>query len=131
MDNNSNINDTACWPECRRVNGTEMMVHYPASARLTSSMPKRVFARTRWPSLKREDDRHRWEYETGVWFNSIIFCSMTWKTVSCVVWKFLDAWDKVTASTDAPVLRDEWNDWRLSPADNLPGSTSARYFLNE
>ncbi|EMC1835509.1 hypothetical protein QG935_004668, partial [Salmonella enterica] len=64
------------------------------------------------PSLKREDDRHRWEYETGVvWFNSIILLDDVENSILRGL-KFLDAWT-VTGSTDAPVLRDEWgNDWR-------------------
>ncbi|EKP5434609.1 hypothetical protein P3N87_004877 [Salmonella enterica] len=82
------------------VNGTEMMVYYLVSATDLEQAEAGVLemGRTWWPALKREDDRHRWEYAAGVvWFNSIIP---------------LDAWT-VTGSVDTPVLRDEWgNDWR-------------------
>ncbi len=46
--------------------------------------------------------------------------------------KFLDAWT-VTGSTDAPVLGAMSGGMTggISPADNLPGSTSAWYFLND
>lgn len=68
--------------------------------------------RTWWPSLQREDDRHRWEYAAGVvWFNSIILLDDVENSILRGL-KFLDAWN-VTGTTDAPVLRDEWeNDWR-------------------
>lgn len=133
MDNNSNINDTWLVGLGVDVNGTEMMVHYLVSATDLEHAEAGVLemGRTWWPSLKREDDRHRWEYETGVvWFNSIILLDDVENSILRGL-KFLDAWT-VTGLTDAPVLRDEWGmTGGISPADNLPGSTSAWYFLNE
>ncbi|ECE8261313.1 hypothetical protein EVI75_17705 [Salmonella enterica subsp. enterica serovar Hvittingfoss] len=114
MDNNSNINDTWLVGLSVDVNGTEMTVHYLVSATGLEHAEAGVLemGRTWWPSLKREDDRHRWEYETGVvWFNSIILLDDVENGILRGL-KFLDAWT-VTGSTDAPVLRDEWgNDWR-------------------
>ncbi|EAA1752717.1 TPA: hypothetical protein G9E65_004458 [Salmonella enterica] len=114
MDNNSNINDTWLVGLSVDVNGTEMTVHYLVSATDLEHAEAGVLemGRTWWPSLKREDDRHRWEYETGVvWFNSIILLDDVENSILRGL-KFLDAWT-VTGSTDAPVLRDEWgNDWR-------------------
>ncbi|EDM7409277.1 hypothetical protein CWG93_18780 [Salmonella enterica subsp. enterica serovar Sandiego] len=68
--------------------------------------------RTWWPALKREDDRHRWEYPGGVvWFNSIVLLDDVENSILRGL-KFLDAWT-VTGAPDAPVLREEWgNDWR-------------------
>ena len=68
--------------------------------------------RTWWPSLRREDDRHRWEFPEGVvWFNSIILLDDVENSILRGL-KFLDAWT-VTGSTDMPRLHDEWgNDWR-------------------
>ncbi|EDD8367936.1 hypothetical protein BXL84_22910 [Salmonella enterica subsp. enterica serovar Ball] len=128
MDNNSNINDTWLVGLSVDVNGTEMTVHYLVSATDLEHAEAGVLemGRTWWPSLKREDDRHRWEYETGVvWFNSIILLDDVENSIlrglkflddveNSILrgLKFLDAWT-VTGSTDAPVLRDEWgNDWR-------------------
>lgn len=114
MDNNSNINDTWLVGLSVDVNGTEMMVHYLVSATDLVHAEAGVLemGRTWWPSLQREDDRHRWEYETGVvWFNSIILLDDVENSILRGL-KFPDAWT-VTGSTDAPVLRDEWgNDWR-------------------
>ncbi|ECA3871891.1 TPA: hypothetical protein G8R10_003619 [Salmonella enterica] len=114
MDNNSNINDTWLVGLSVDVNGTEMMVHYLVSATDLEHAEAGVLemGRTWRPSLKREDDRHRWEYETGmVWFNSIILLDDVENSILRGL-KFPDAWT-VTGSTDAPVLRDEWgNDWR-------------------
>ncbi|EBC8249457.1 hypothetical protein LAY59_22150 [Escherichia coli] len=68
--------------------------------------------RTWWSSLKREDERHRWEYPGGVvWFNSIVQLGDVENSILRGL-KFLDAWT-VTGAQDAPELRDEWgNDWR-------------------
>ncbi|EDI4631254.1 hypothetical protein NQ468_001281 [Salmonella enterica] len=96
------------------VNGTEMMVYYLVSATDLEQAEAGVLemGRTWWPALKREDDRHRWEYAAGVvWFNSIIPLDDVENSILCGL-KFLDAW-AVTGSVDTPVLRDEWgNDWR-------------------
>ncbi|END4470388.1 hypothetical protein ABL536_004559 [Salmonella enterica subsp. enterica serovar Bareilly] len=110
MDNNSNVNDTWLVGLSVDVNGTEMMVHYLVLEHAEAGVLQ--MGRTWWPSLKREDDRHRWVYETGVvWFNSIILLDDVENSILRGL-KFLDAWT-VTGSTDAPVLRDEWgNDWR-------------------
>ncbi|EAO8183383.1 hypothetical protein AHV57_22145 [Salmonella enterica] len=114
MDNNSNINDTWLVGLSVDVGATEMIVHYLISATDLAHAEAGVLemGRTWWPSLKREDDRHRWEYETGVvWFNSIILLDDVENSILRGL-KFPDAWT-VTGSTDAPVLRDEWgNDWR-------------------
>lgn len=114
VDNNSNINDTWLVGLSVDVDGTEMMVYYLVSASDLSLAEAGVLemGRTWWPSLKREDDRHRWEYPEGVvWFNSIILLDDVENAILRGL-KFLDAWT-VTGSTDAPVLRDEWgNDWR-------------------
>ncbi|ECC1750774.1 hypothetical protein FNI40_26185 [Salmonella enterica subsp. diarizonae] len=96
------------------VGGTEMMVHYLVSATDLAHAEAGVLemGRTWWPALKREDDRHRWEYPGSVvWFNSIILLDDVENAILRGL-KFPDAWT-VTGSTDAPVLRDEWgNDWR-------------------
>ncbi|EAP0965983.1 hypothetical protein Y940_005023 [Salmonella enterica subsp. enterica] len=96
------------------VGGTEMMVYYLVSATDLAQAEAGVLemGRTWWPSLQREDDRHRWEYTAGVvWFNSIILLDDVENSILRGL-KFLDAWN-VTGTTDAPVLRDEWeNDWR-------------------
>ncbi|ELH9297383.1 hypothetical protein RQW87_004300 [Salmonella enterica] len=96
------------------VGGTEMMVYYLISATDLEHAEAGVLemGRTWWPSQNREDDRHRWEYATGVvWFNSIILLDDVENSILRGL-KFLDAWN-VTGTTDAPVLRDEWdNDWR-------------------
>ncbi len=114
MDNNSNINDTWLVGLSVDVGVTEMMVHYLVSATDLAHAEAGVLemGRTWWPSLQREDDRHRWEYPEGVvWFNSIILLDDV-ENVILRGLKFPDAWT-VTGSTDAPVLRDEWgNDWR-------------------
>ncbi|MDX9500264.1 hypothetical protein SM438_21070 [Salmonella enterica] len=96
------------------VGATEMMVYYLISATDPEHAEAGVLemGRTWWPSLKREDDRHRWEYPEGVlWFNSFILLDDVENSILRGL-KFLDAWT-VTGTTDAPVLRDEWdNDWR-------------------
>lgn len=96
------------------VDGTEMMVYYLVSASDLSLAEAGVLemGRTWWPSLQREDDRHRWEYPEGVvWFNSIILLDDVENAVLRGL-KFLDTWT-VSGTSDAPVLRDEWgNDWR-------------------
>lgn len=96
------------------VDGTEMMVYYLVSASDLSLAEAGVLemGRTWWPSLQREDDRHRWEYPEGVvWFNSIILLDDVENSILREL-KFLDAWT-VTGSTDMPRLNDDWgNDWR-------------------
>ncbi|EEG8015969.1 hypothetical protein PV820_004430 [Salmonella enterica] len=96
------------------VDGTEMMVYYLVSATDLAQAEAGVLemGRTWWPALKREDDRHRWEYPGGVvWFNSIVLLDDVENSILRGL-KFLDAWT-VTGAPDAPVLRDEWgNDWR-------------------
>ncbi|MCO4160866.1 hypothetical protein [Citrobacter amalonaticus] len=96
------------------VDGTEMMVYYLVSASDLSLAEAGVLemGRTWWPSLQREDDRHRWEYPEGVvWFNSIILLDDVENSILRGL-KFLDAWT-VTCSTDMPRLHDDWgHDWR-------------------
>ncbi|EJI4859022.1 hypothetical protein RTS15_005238 [Salmonella enterica] len=96
------------------VDGTEMMVYYLVSATGLEHAEAGVMemGRTWWPTLKREDDRHRWEYPGGVvWFNSIILLDDLETSILRGL-KFLDAWT-VTGAPDAPVLCDEWgDDWR-------------------
>ncbi|MDS0912233.1 hypothetical protein [Escherichia coli] len=96
------------------TSGVEMMVYHLVSAETPEQAEAGVLemGRTWWSALKREDDRHRWEYAAGVvWFNSIILLDDVETSILRGL-KFLDAWN-VTGTTDAPVLRDEWdNDWR-------------------
>ena len=96
------------------VDSTEMMVYYLISATGLAQAEAGVMemGRTWWPSLRREDDRHRWEFPEGVvWFNSIILLDDVENSILRGL-KFLDAWT-VTGSTDMPRLHDEWgNDWR-------------------
>ncbi|EJR7832697.1 TPA: hypothetical protein H2W97_004020 [Salmonella enterica] len=96
------------------VDGTEMMVHHLITATDLEHAESGIMemGRTWWPELKREDDRHRWEYPGGVvWFNSITLLDDVENSILRGL-KFLDAWT-VTGTPDAPVLRDEWgNDWR-------------------
>ncbi|ECZ0253920.1 hypothetical protein F7769_15745 [Salmonella enterica subsp. diarizonae] len=110
----ADINDTWLVGLSVEIEGTEMMVHYLVSATDLAHAEAGVLemGRTWWPSLKREDDRHRWEYPEGVvWFNSIILLDDVENAILRGL-KFPDAWT-VTGSKDAPVLRDEWgNDWR-------------------
>ncbi|EJF0242741.1 hypothetical protein M6B04_004670 [Salmonella enterica subsp. enterica serovar Liverpool] len=96
------------------VDGTEMMVHHLITATDLEHAESGIMemGRTWWPELKREDDRHCWEYPGGVvWFNSITLLDDVENSILRGL-KFLDAWT-VTGTPDAPVLRDEWgNDWR-------------------
>lgn len=96
------------------VEGTEMIVHRLITATDQEQAESAIMkmGRTWWLALKREDDRHRWEYPQGVvWFNSIILLEDVENSILRGL-KFLDAWT-VTGMPDAPLLCDEWgNDWR-------------------
>ena len=86
------------------VDGTEMMVYYLITATDLEQAEAGVMemGRTWWPALKREDDRHRWEYPGGVvWFNSIVLLDDVENSILRGL-KFLDAWT-VTGAPDAPV----------------------------
>ncbi|EAT0257680.1 hypothetical protein EXO80_22535 [Salmonella enterica] len=114
MNNNADVNDTWLVGFSTEISGFEVATHMLISAAsLVIAESAAVYmGRTWWPSLKREDDRHRWEYPGGVvWFNSIILPDDVENSILRGL-KFLDAWT-VIGVPDAPVLRDEWeNDWR-------------------
>ena len=96
------------------ADSTEMMVYYLISATGLAQAEAGVMemGRTWWPSLQREDDRHRWEYTAGVvWFNSIILLDDV-ENIILRGLKFLDVW-VISGKPDAPVITDEYgNDWR-------------------
>lgn len=75
MNNNADVNDTWLVGFSTEISVFEVATHMLISAAsLVIAESAAVYmGRTWWPSLKREDDRHRWEYPGGVvWFNSII-----------------------------------------------------------
>jgi hypothetical protein len=76
------------------IDGVEMMVHHLLTATDLAQAESGIMAmgRTWWPSLKREDDRHRWQYPQGVvWFNSIILLDDVENSILRGL-KFLDVW---------------------------------------
>lgn len=115
------------------VGGTEMMVYYLVSATDLAQAEAGVLemGRTWWPSLQREDDRHRWEYAAGVvWFNSIILLDDVENSILRGL-KFLDAWN-VTGTTDARYCATSGKmTGGILPADVMPGRATARYFREE
>lgn len=104
------------------VGATEMMVYYLISAADLEHAEAGVMemGRTWWPTLQREDDRHRWEYAAGVvWFNSIILLDDVENSILRGL-KFLDAWT-VTGSTDRRYCETSGTmTGGISPADGMP-----------
>ena len=96
------------------IDGVEMLVHHLLTATDLEQAESGIMemGRTWWPSLKREDDRHRWEYPQGVvWFNSIVLLDDAENSILRGL-KFLDVW-VISGKPDAPVITDEYgNDWR-------------------
>ncbi|EBD3901260.1 hypothetical protein IT804_003503 [Salmonella enterica] len=68
MNNNADVNDTWLVGFSTEISGFEVATHMLISAAsLVMAESAAVYmGRTWWPSLKREDDRYRWEFPGGV-----------------------------------------------------------------
>lgn len=107
----ADVNDTWLVGFSTEISGFEVATHMLISA-ASLEMAESVavyMGRTWWPSLKREDDRYRWEYPGGVvWFNSIILLDDVENSILRGL-KFLDAWI-ISGTPGSPVIIDDYGE---------------------